>query len=70
MEKNWGGARKGAGRKKLSSEDKKRSCSFQLLPDDIKYIKSINGKNQSECLKIIIEEHKKLKKQFVNSSEK
>lgn len=70
MENNWGGARRGAGRKKISNNNKKKGYSFQLLPDDINYIDSINGKSRSECLKIIIEEHKNLKKQIVNSSEK
>ena len=69
MENNWGGARIGAGRKKISNNKKKKGYSFQLLLDDINYIDSINGKSRSECLKIIIEEHKILKKQFDNSSE-
>lgn len=69
MENNWGGARRGAGRKKILNDNKKKGYSFQLLPDDINYIDSVNGKSRSECLKIIIEEHKNLKKRFVNSSE-
>lgn len=69
MENNWGGARTGAGRKKLSNNKKKKGYSFQLLLDDINYIDSIQGKNRSDCLKIIIEEHKNLKKQIDNSSE-
>lgn len=70
MENNWGGARRGAGRKKLANDNKKKGYSFQLLLEDINYIDSINGKNRSECLKIILEEHKNLKKQIVNSSQK
>ena len=69
MENNWGGARRGAGRKKILNDNKKNGYSFYLLPDDINYIDSINGKSRSDCLKIILEEHKGLKRQIAISSE-
>ncbi len=70
MDNNWGGARSGAGRKKLTSDNKKKGCCFQLLQEDIDYIDSLHGRSRSENLRIIIEEHKDLKKRMDISKKK
>ena len=64
MDNTWGGSRPGSGRKQLSDIEKKKGYTFQLIPADLDYILTMDGKNKSECLKILIEEHKNLKKQI------
>lgn len=68
MDTNWGGARENAGRKRKSDEEKKQGYTFYLDQNDFSYIDDFEGKNRSERLRNLINEHKNLKKQMVFSS--
>lgn len=68
MQNGWGGARPGSGRKALPDKIKKKSYTFQLTEDDIKFIESFKGKNRSESLRNLIKDYKNLKKQMDFSS--
>jgi hypothetical protein len=69
MEYNWGGTRKGSGRKVIPDRLKKKGYTFQLTEEDVKFIESFEGKNRSESLREMIHEYKILKKQIVFSNE-
>lgn len=64
VKSNWGGKRSNAGRKKLPDTSKKKGCTLQLSPEDIKLIDSFKGKNRSEKLRNILDEYRNLKKQI------
>jgi|LSQX01.2.fsa_nt_gb metal-responsive CopG/Arc/MetJ family transcriptional regulator len=51
---SWGGARKGAGRKKLSPAKKKQSVSVYLSKGELDFIDQYDGKNRSEKLRNLI----------------
>lgn len=68
MDSNWGGSRKGAGRKKLPEKLKKKGYTFQLTQDEVKFIEGFNGSNRSESLRKLIDEYKTLKSRIDNSS--
>lgn len=67
MSQNWGGSRQGSGRNKLPNDLKKKGYTFQLTSDEIEYIEDFNGKNRSDSLRNLIEDHKNLKKQIDKS---
>lgn len=67
--KNWGGARLNAGRRPKAAGDKKYGCTFYLGKDELAYIEEFPGNNRSERLRILIQEHKILKKRIDNSSD-
>jgi len=52
----WGGARKGAGRKKLPPVEKKQQITVHLSQQELDFIDRYEGKNRSERLRKLIQE--------------
>jgi len=68
--RNWGGCREGSGRSKLPKHKRKQGYTFQLTDEEIKFIESFQGKNRSDCLRILISSYGDLKKQIDFSKSK
>jgi len=68
--RNWGGCREGSGRNKLPKNKRKQGYTFQLTDEEIKFIESFQGKNRSDCLRILISSYEDLKKQIDFSKDK
>lgn len=68
MKGNWGGARKGSGRKPLPDELKRQGYTFQLSKDELEFIESFDGNSRSEKLRELIKQYKILENRLDFSS--
>jgi len=54
----------------LPKNKRKQGYTFQLTDEEIKFIESFQGKNRSDCLRILISSYEDLKKQIDFSKDK